>query len=240
MMSYFNESREFARGQNRWFATTQWSVVLAAGGPSSGASRDALEKLCEIYWFPLYAFVRRSGFAAHDAEELTQEFFTQLIDKQYLDEVRAATEELKSFLDGAPVSFQGILGDQIPFSTFVIVLGFGVLVIWVCIPSLICALLFRGGILLHALGIALVRKDGTRASRLRVFGRSLVAWSPCLAFPIAFALLAALFRAWYPDFSLTIAALLVIAAIAALAVVSTLIPARGIQDRIAGTYPVPR
>jgi len=72
------------RPKQSWFPTTQWSAVLCAGcggGPESGR---ALARLCEEYWFPLYAFVRRSGYAASDAEDLTQEFFARLLEKQYL------------------------------------------------------------------------------------------------------------------------------------------------------------
>jgi len=55
------------------FATTHWSVVLAAGGDSSPAVREALERLCRAYWFPLYGYVRSKGFGPHDTEDLTQE-----------------------------------------------------------------------------------------------------------------------------------------------------------------------
>jgi len=54
------------------FTTTHWSVVLAAGRPDSSKGDEALEKLCRTYWYPLYFFVRRSGYAQHDAEDLTQ------------------------------------------------------------------------------------------------------------------------------------------------------------------------
>ena len=51
----------------RLFATTRWSVVLQAGGPTSHGSAAALEQLCRTYWYPLYSFARRSGLPAHDA-----------------------------------------------------------------------------------------------------------------------------------------------------------------------------
>src|SRR3954466_15053456 len=68
--------REAAR-----FATTRWSVVLHAGraGANPEAAHAALTRLCRTYWFPLYAHVRRRGFGAHDAEDLTQAFFAQLL-----------------------------------------------------------------------------------------------------------------------------------------------------------------
>lgn len=70
-------------GGPREFATTQWSVVLAAGGDTSRAA-PALGKLCTAYWYPIYAFVRRQGRNAHDAQDLTQGFFAELIERESL------------------------------------------------------------------------------------------------------------------------------------------------------------
>ena len=67
------------------FMTTRWSVVLAARDQASPASQQALETLCRGYWYPLYAFVRRTGHSAHDAQDLTQEFFARLLEKHWLD-----------------------------------------------------------------------------------------------------------------------------------------------------------
>ncbi len=65
------------------FEQTQWSLVLAAGaGEVSGA--EALAQLCQKYWYPLYAFVRRQGASHHDAQDLTQAFFGKLLEKNYL------------------------------------------------------------------------------------------------------------------------------------------------------------
>ena len=61
------------------FPATRWSVVLSARGGGSEGSRTALEDLCRLYWRPLYAFARGSGFSAEDAEDLTQDFFTRVI-----------------------------------------------------------------------------------------------------------------------------------------------------------------
>ncbi len=69
------------------FVTTRWSVVLAAKHEDS---KQAMETLCRAYWYPLYAYVRRDGHAAHDAQDLTQEFFTRLVEKDWL---RAAGPE---------------------------------------------------------------------------------------------------------------------------------------------------
>ncbi len=70
-------------GSHACFATTHWSVVLAAGGGQSPQAEAALEELCRMYWYPLYAYVRRRGSAPADAEDLTQDFFAQLLRKNY-------------------------------------------------------------------------------------------------------------------------------------------------------------
>jgi RNA polymerase sigma-70 factor (ECF subfamily) len=66
------------------FLTTRWSVVLAAKDKSAVDCRPALEILCRDYWYPLYAYVRRSGKSPHDAQDLTQEFFARLLSKDWL------------------------------------------------------------------------------------------------------------------------------------------------------------
>jgi DNA-directed RNA polymerase specialized sigma24 family protein len=66
------------------FATTHWSVVVAAGEAESEPARRALETLCRGYWYPIYVYVRRKGYAPEDAQDLTQEFFAQLIAKDHL------------------------------------------------------------------------------------------------------------------------------------------------------------
>ena len=66
------------------FATTHWSVVLAAGNSSVPGAEEALEELCRAYWYPLYVYVRRLGRSPHDAQDLTQEFFARLLEKKYL------------------------------------------------------------------------------------------------------------------------------------------------------------
>ena len=66
------------------FATTQWSLVLSAADRSSPRARQALAELCGAYWYPLYAFVRRHGSSAAEAEDLTQAFFLALLEKEFL------------------------------------------------------------------------------------------------------------------------------------------------------------
>src|SRR5215472_10831350 len=68
----------------RAFATTHWSVVLTAGQDTSPQAKDALETLCRAYWYPIYGYVRRKGYGPEEAQDLTQEFFGQMISKGHL------------------------------------------------------------------------------------------------------------------------------------------------------------
>lgn len=80
------------------FVTTRWSAVLAARDKSSPASADALEYICRAYWYPTYALVRREGHTPHDAQDLTQEFFARLLEKDYLRAVDREKGRLRTFL----------------------------------------------------------------------------------------------------------------------------------------------
>ena len=82
----------------RTFATTHWSLVLAAGRNTSSGGQAALEKLCRIYWYPLYSFVRFSGSAPADAQDLTQGFFLQLLKSNFLGAVSPRKGKFRSFL----------------------------------------------------------------------------------------------------------------------------------------------
>jgi RNA polymerase sigma-70 factor (ECF subfamily) len=82
------------------FATTHWSVVLTAQGESP-AAQDALETLCRTYWRPIYSFLRRQGAGTEDAEDLTQGFFAQLLERKRFDAVRKEKGRLRSYLLGA-------------------------------------------------------------------------------------------------------------------------------------------
>jgi RNA polymerase sigma factor (sigma-70 family) len=79
------------------FATTHWSVVLTARGESP-AAQEALEKLCRIYWWPLYGFVRRQGYKPEEAQDLTQAFFARLLERKDLETVRQERGRLRSYL----------------------------------------------------------------------------------------------------------------------------------------------
>ena len=80
------------------FATTHWTVVLAAGKRSTPQSDGALEELCRSYWFPLYAYVRRHGHNKEDAEDLTQAFFARFLEKNYLEGLSAERGRFRAFL----------------------------------------------------------------------------------------------------------------------------------------------
>lgn len=97
-MPSLDESSESAPARRADFATTRWSMVLAAGRDNSAQSAAALETLCEAYWYPLYAYVRRQGHAPAEAEDLTQEFFARVIEKRHLQAAEPDRGRFRSFL----------------------------------------------------------------------------------------------------------------------------------------------
>jgi RNA polymerase sigma-70 factor (ECF subfamily) len=92
-----NTTGTASTGASGVFPNTRWSVVLAACRPSP-ESAAALEAICRAYWYPLYAFVRRSGQPPHDAQDLTQEFFCRLLEKRWLDDADREKGRLRTFL----------------------------------------------------------------------------------------------------------------------------------------------
>ena len=94
------------------FATTRWSVVLAAQGTESPVVARALEQLCGAYWYPLYAQVRRRGHAPAEAEDLTQSFFARFLEKDWLAGVQPARGRFRSFLLAALQHFLSNEGDR--------------------------------------------------------------------------------------------------------------------------------
>ncbi|HEY5913907.1 MAG TPA: sigma-70 family RNA polymerase sigma factor [Verrucomicrobiae bacterium] len=84
-----------------YFGLTRWSVVLAAGRSESTHAREALEELCRTYWHPIYSFIRRDGHSPEDAQDLTQEFFTRLLETNSLLSVDPAKGRFRSFLLGS-------------------------------------------------------------------------------------------------------------------------------------------
>jgi RNA polymerase sigma-70 factor (ECF subfamily) len=87
------------------FATTQWSIVLAAGGGRAHESQQALASLCEAYWLPVYAYVRRLALSAADAQDLTQGFFTHLLETAAIAKADPQRGRFRTFLLAAAKNF---------------------------------------------------------------------------------------------------------------------------------------
>lgn len=81
-----------------WFVTTHWSVVRSASDSVTKVARGALEQLCTAYWYPLYAYVRRKGYDEHDAQDLTQEFFARLIQRNDFAGLDRGRGKFRAFL----------------------------------------------------------------------------------------------------------------------------------------------
>ncbi len=126
---------------------------------------------------------------------------------------------------------QRFFGEKLPPAMPVLIIVASLL-FYVGLPAVIAALLFRGGVVLLIAGVTYVRKDGARASRLRLLWRALVAWSPVV--PVFGVTILALEKHWvWPPW-------LALALLGLLAALSVILPRRGLQDRLAGTWPVPR
>jgi RNA polymerase sigma-70 factor (ECF subfamily) len=95
-MNDFDESDAAAASAR--FGATPWTDVTLAQQGVSTASRAALERLCRLYWYPVYAHIRQRGLGPHDAEDLTQEFFSLLIEKNYLEAADRRRGRFRSFL----------------------------------------------------------------------------------------------------------------------------------------------
>ena len=80
------------------FAPTRWSLIAAAREGDSPEARQALSQLCEAYWYPLYAYIRRSGHAADQAQDLTQEFFARLLARDFLGVADPSKGRFRAFL----------------------------------------------------------------------------------------------------------------------------------------------
>src|SRR5258706_5949879 len=86
------------RDSGAWFVTTHWSAVLSAGRSDTSGAQQALEHLCQTYWFPLYAYVRRRGHSPEDAQDLTQEFFARLLKGKRIGTADQQKGRFRSFL----------------------------------------------------------------------------------------------------------------------------------------------
>jgi RNA polymerase sigma-70 factor (ECF subfamily) len=86
------------------FATTQWTIVVNAGGEDTKA-REALAQLCQAYWLPLYVYVRRRGYSGHDAEDLIQGFFADLLRRSTVKRADPARGRFRTFLLSVLVNY---------------------------------------------------------------------------------------------------------------------------------------
>ena len=85
-------------GSPRNFATTRWTMVNAAGGPRDDRASAALAELCEIYWPPLYGYLRRRGYPAEEAQDLTQGFFARLLETHAIRSADPTRGRFRAFL----------------------------------------------------------------------------------------------------------------------------------------------
>jgi len=92
------EDHDEALTRPHWFVTTHWTVVLAAGDRASPLAAEALEQLCRLYWYPLYAYVRKKGHSPQDAEDLTQAFFAHFLERNYVARASRQRGRFRSFL----------------------------------------------------------------------------------------------------------------------------------------------
>jgi RNA polymerase sigma-70 factor (ECF subfamily) len=97
-MSAFESKDQEAIPQGPEFPSTHWSVVLAAGEGPATVAREALEKLCRIYWYPLYGFVRRQGRSPEDAQDLTQEFFARFLERESFKQADQDRGRFRTFM----------------------------------------------------------------------------------------------------------------------------------------------
>jgi RNA polymerase sigma factor (sigma-70 family) len=93
-----NRTEDLAGAQAGQFRTTNWSIVLLSAESQLPGSQSALADLCRLYWYPLYAFVRRRGYSAQDAEDLTQGFFLSLLERKSLRKADPEKGKFRSFL----------------------------------------------------------------------------------------------------------------------------------------------
>jgi RNA polymerase sigma-70 factor (ECF subfamily) len=93
-----DQSIESQSAAGETFATTHWTVVLAAGHTGAPQAHRALEELCRLYWYPLYAYVRRQGYSKEDAEDLTQGFFARLLEGNSLESLSSQRGRFRAFL----------------------------------------------------------------------------------------------------------------------------------------------
>lgn len=92
-----NETMHTLAGSSQ-FPTTRWTLVVAAADPGRKETHSALVSLCENYWYPLYAYLRRRGYPADQAQDLTQEFFVRVLEGRYIDRADPEKGRFRSFI----------------------------------------------------------------------------------------------------------------------------------------------
>lgn len=102
-------STEAPQRSDAWFVTTHWSVVLSAGRSDTPRAAEALQRLCQAYWYPLYAYVRRRGYSPEDSQDLTQEFFARLLEG---NRVRSADQQKGRFRSFLLAGMNNFLADE--------------------------------------------------------------------------------------------------------------------------------
>jgi RNA polymerase sigma-70 factor (ECF subfamily) len=80
------------------FPTTHWSCIADAGSLDRSRAREALAGLCEVYWYPIYAFIRRRGYSSEDALDLVQEYFARLLEKDVIASADPDRGRFRTFL----------------------------------------------------------------------------------------------------------------------------------------------
>jgi len=95
----------FESGRSPAFSTTRWSVVVRAGSKDTPDAPDALARLCQTYWYPLYTYVRRLGHSPEDAQDFTQEFLARLLEKNWVGSADKARGRFRAFLLSAMKHF---------------------------------------------------------------------------------------------------------------------------------------
>jgi RNA polymerase sigma factor (sigma-70 family) len=100
-------------GEDRYrFRTTRWSVVLLSAQSQAPGSEGALSELYRIYWYPLYAFIRRRGYASEEARDLTQDFFLHLLEHKTLARADQLKGKFRSFLLGSLQNYLSTEADR--------------------------------------------------------------------------------------------------------------------------------
>ena len=201
--------------RNQSHPTDRLYAIYIAGHYRSVVTNEAI-------WTGVFTMSLIKGDARKFAEQSIADYPAPTV-----DELREADTAIK------PPPTLNQMGGQLKQPTFLLGVTAATMVMYVAFPALVAALLFRGGLVLLIARVTFVRKDGELASRLRLFLRALVTWSP-----LVLAIILAFFLGMV--FSQMISIIAVLLLMGAATVVSLLLPDRGIPDRLAGTWPVPR